>query len=357
MKNTRIVAAKEFLKKTDCTHLLISDSIDIEYLTGFRSSNAALLISKKQSLLITDFRYQAAAIQFCKLNPQWKYEIVKERMYDTIASFIPEGSILGFQSDHLTVDNFNDLKKSLCKVKTKSAAKAISALYLKKTSEEIKKMQKAAGIGDKALEKLLPHIKPGVTETELARKLEIYCMELGSERPSFETILLFGKRAALPHGKPGETILKKGDWILIDFGCTYKGFCSDITRTFICGKASDKQRKIYDTVKEAQNMACISARAGIGSRYLDSIARSFIQEAGYGDAFGHALGHGVGIRIHERPRISPQTDEVLMEDSVVTIEPGIYIEGFGGVRIEDSVVLHKESASVLTKFPKELIEL
>lgn len=357
MKNTRLEESKRLLTITGCSHLLISDTIDVEYISGFKSSNAAVIISKRKNVLLSDFRYKAAADLFCNLHPEWKFVQVKERFFDTIAKHVPDESVLGYQSDFVTVDNFTELKKSLKKVKLKSVSKGISSLSLVKNETELDLMRRAAEIGDSALKKLQSFIKPGVTEIEVARKLEIYCNELGSEKPSFDTIVLFGKRAALPHGKPQNITLKKGDWILIDFGCTVGGYCSDITRTFVCGKASGLQKKIYGIVYEAQGRARCAARAGISSKSLDSVARSYIQKEGYGKEFGHALGHGVGIRVHERPRVSPLVDEMLVENCVVTIEPGIYIAESGGVRIEDMMVLHKENGTELTNFPRELLEL
>jgi Xaa-Pro aminopeptidase len=357
MKNARLEDSKRLLTITGCSHLLISDTIDVEYISGFKSSNAAVIISKRKNILLSDFRYKAAADLFCSSNPEWKFVQVKERFFDTIAKHVPEGSVLGYQSDFVTVDNFTELKKSLKKVKLKSVSKGISSLSLVKNDIELDLMRRAAGIGDSALKKLQSFIKPGVTEIEVARKLEMYCNELGSEKPSFDTIVLFGKRAALPHGKPQSISLKKGDWILIDFGCTVGGYCSDMTRTFVCGKASELQKKIYGIVYEAQVKARCAARAAISSKSLDSVARSYIQKEGYGKEFGHALGHGVGIRVHERPRVSPLVDEMLVENCVVTIEPGIYITEVGGVRIEDMMVLHKENGTELTNFPRELLEL
>lgn len=357
MQNKRLEDSKRLLTITGCSHLLISDVVDVEYLSGFKSSNAAIIVSKKKNILLSDFRYQAAADLFCKSHPEWKFVLVRERFFATIAKFVPKGSVLGYQSDFVTVDNFTELKKSLKDVKLKSVSKGISGLSLTKNEEEVDLMRKAAAIGDRSLDKLLSFIKPGVTEIEVARKLEIYCNEFGSEKPSFDSIVLFGKRAALPHGKPQNVALKKGDWILIDFGCTFGGFCSDITRTFICNKASESQKKLYGVVYDAQAKARKEARAGISSKSLDNVARSCIQKAGYGKEFGHALGHGVGIRVHERPRVSPLVDEILVEGCVVTIEPGIYIAESGGVRIEDMMILHKEGASELTTFPRELLEL
>ncbi len=357
MEINRLSEAKLLLTKTGCSHFLISDLTDVEYVSGFRSSNAAVIISKRRALILSDFRYKEAADLFCKKNPEWKFILVKEKFFSTIAQYIPEGSTLGYQSDYLTVDNFNDLKRSLKKVNLKSVSKEISGLYLQKNQYELDCMSEAAAIGDKALKKLLSAIKPGITEIELTRKLERYCCDLGSEKQSFDTIMLFGKRSALPHGKPQDIELKKGDWILIDFGCTVNGFCSDMTRTFVYGKASPLHKEIYSIVKEAQELGRKAARAGMSSKELDAVARSFIEKKGYGKNFGHALGHGVGLRIHERPRVSPHVDEVLKENCVVTIEPGIYIADFGGVRIEDTVILKKDGAPVITNFTRDLIEL
>jgi Xaa-Pro aminopeptidase len=357
MQNKRISKAKDLLLKTGCSHFLISDVTDVEYISGFRSSNAAILMSKRRNLLLTDFRYKSAADLFCTQHPEWKFVLVKERFFSTISKYIPESSVLGFQSDYLTVDNFTELKKSLKKVKLQSVSKEISSLCLQKESHEIELMKRAANIGDKALTKLLSFIKPGVSEIEVARALEKYCSDFGSERPSFETIVLFGKRAALPHGKPQEVKLLKGDWILIDFGCTVGGFCSDITRTFVCNKASMRQREIYKIVMEAQALARKAAKANIKSSALDNVARSHIEKNGYGKEFGHALGHGVGLRVHERPRISHTVDELLQVDCIITIEPGIYISDFGGVRIEDMMWLGEGTASEITHFSRELIEI
>lgn len=357
MINERLDQAKKLFQSLHSSHLLLSDPADITYLSGFTSSNAALLLSKRRNLILTDFRYKTAVDLFCREHPEWKYTILRERMYDALDEFIPEGSVVAYQSDYLTVDNFNSLKRSLKKRKLVSAGSSISSLYIKKTAEELDKMTDAAAIGDKALEKLLDSVKPGITEIELARRLEIHCSELGSSKPSFDTIVLFGARAALPHGHPQNIPLKKGDWILIDFGCTVDGFCSDITRTFVFGKASARQREIYSIVKDAQTAGRHAARAGITTRELDTTARKIIEAHGYGPHFGHALGHGVGLRIHERPRVSSQTNDILIEQSVVTIEPGIYIDGFGGVRIEDMVVIDKKGATELTHFKRDLIEL
>lgn len=355
MNNPRLNAVKNLLDNSECSHILISDIIDVEYLTGFKSSNVVALVSKKKNLLISDFRYKTSADTFCAKNPEWKFTLERERLFSSLSRYIPEYSTVGIQSSSLTYDNYLEIKKTLLKVKYAKLSDEIADLFLSKKTSEIASMRKAAEIGDKALSALLPSLRPGITEFEVARKLEQLCLEYGSEKPSFDTIVLFGKRASMPHGKPANVKLRKGDWLLIDFGCTVNGFCSDMTRTFICGQANKKQIELYDIVRNAQESARSAAKAGMRSSELDFCARSQIKEHGYTEEFGHALGHGVGLRIHEKPRVSQFVESVLMENCVVTIEPGIYIPDFGGVRIEDMVVLKKNGSSVLTQFPRELM--
>ncbi len=357
MQNSRLESVKKLLKDKALTHLLITDLIDVEYLSGFRSSNALILISQHKNLLFSDFRYNEAAQSFCSKNPLWEFQMVKENLFNSICSFLPQESICGFQANDLTVEKFDELTASGKSVRFIKLSSEISELFLQKTPSEVASIGKAAKIGDIAFEKLIQKISEKTTEAALAKELECLCRELGSEKPSFETIVLFGSRAALPHGRPGSRRLEKGDFILIDFGCTVNGFCSDMTRTFVFGKASSKQRQIYDVVLNAQKGACSSARAGISSKELDNVARSSISAAGFGEAFGHALGHGVGLRIHEKPRISYLSDSLLKQNMVITIEPGIYIANFGGVRIEDMVLIKERKADILTSAPKELIEL
>ena len=357
MEHSRLHAVKALLQKKELSHILISDLIDIEYLTGFRSSNALLLVSNRNNLLFSDFRYKESAERFCSENPAWKFKLVKEQLYGSLCRHVIQGSRVGFQSDHLSVDTYNELRKNCKGSSFRSISPEISEIFVSKTPREIAAMKKAASIGDEAFQRLLGEIKAGMTEVQVARRLEALCSELGSQKQSFETIVLFGARAALPHGKPGKKKVTNGDWILVDFGCTYNGFCSDMTRTVVFGKAGTRQRSIYSIVKDAQEQARSAAKAGISAKALDAEARIIIEKAGYGKEFGHALGHGVGLRIHEKPRVSPHVSEAIPKNSVITIEPGIYIPRFGGVRIEDMIVLQKNGSGLLTHSSRELIEL
>jgi Xaa-Pro aminopeptidase len=249
------------------------------------------------------------------------------------------------------------LRKQTKYVRYSSVGEQLHKILYVKLPGEVTTMRRAASIGDKAFSLLLEDIQPGVTELHLAKRLEQYCSDLGSERPSFDTIVLFGDRSAHPHGRPGNTTLRKGAFVLVDFGCTVDGFASDMTRTVVCGKASEKQRDIYNVIYEAQAYARKNTRAGMTARAIDALARQYISNAGFTEEFGHALGHGVGRRIHEAPRISMHGLFPVPANTVFTIEPGIYIQGFGGIRIEDLVVMKEHRVDLLTHSKRELIEI
>jgi Xaa-Pro aminopeptidase len=357
MFDKRLKSVRECLHTNKCSYLLITEPADVEYISGFRSSNAAVLFSSREKILFSDFRYKSSAELFLGKNPEWKFVLAKESLYSSITEYFKPGDVVGFQSDTLSVDTFTRLKKTAKKVTFEPLSGTISGLFVSKSTKEIQCIRNAAVIADKSFNELLKIVKPEMTEIEAARKLELFCLQNGSEGPSFDTIVLSGSHSALPHGKPGNNKLGSGKFILIDFGCKYKGFCSDMTRTFVIGSASSQMKKMYTTVLDAQLLACENARAGIFTDHLDKIARDVIAEAGFGEHFGHALGHGVGLRIHEQPRVSPHTHVLLETGSVVTIEPGIYIPGSGGVRIEDMVVLSDKKTDIITSTPKELLIL
>ncbi|MDR2578448.1 MAG: aminopeptidase P family protein [Chitinispirillales bacterium] len=354
----RIKAVRALMSEQQCTHALVTDPVDVEYISGFRSSNATLLISAARLELFTDFRYKEAAQEFCQSNDRWKFTLIEESGFKFLKKKFRSGAAVGIQSDAVTIDRCQDLERVLPpSAEIVALSSDISDIAIQKFEKEIASMKAAANIADKALEALMPLIKKPVTELELARLLEGLCAENGSEKPAFDTIVLFGERSALPHGQPGDRELAAGDFVLIDFGCTVNGFRSDMTRTFVYGKASDEQRRIYNAVLRAQRCACMAARAGMTCVELDSTARSAIDESGYGNFFGHATGHGIGLRVHERPRVNKDVDTVLLENSVVTIEPGIYLPDTGGVRIEDMAVLQRNGAEIITQSPRKLLEL
>jgi len=249
------------------------------------------------------------------------------------------------------------MKENLC-VDTWVPLKGdVDALRQIKSEEELEYLEKAEAIGDLAFEKILTILKPGMTELEVAAELEYQMKKAGAENFSFSTIVASGLNSSMPHAIPGEKKLEEGDFVTMDFGCTYKGYCSDMTRTVVLGKASEKQKEIYNTVLKAQLAALDAIKAGVTGKSVDKVARDIITEAGYGECFGHGLGHSVGLFIHEEPRLSPAGETVLEENMIETVEPGIYVPGFGGVRIEDMVAVTKDGCKNFTHSPKELIEI
>ena len=226
-----------------------------------------------------------------------------------------------------------------------------------KDQQELEILAEAVAIGDKAFTHILGFLRPGLTERQVALELERHMQDLGATAASFETILASGPRSAMPHGVATERVLQKNEFVKMDYGCIYKGYCSDMTRTVVLGKADDKQREIYNIVLEAQLAAISGIKAGMTGKEADSLARDVITARGYGDNFGHGLGHGVGLAIHEHPRAGIASENVLAVNNVVTAEPGIYIPGWGGVRIEDMLVVEEGGCRNLTASPKELIEI
>ena len=357
MQQTRLTAARSICRKHRCTHLLVTAAGDIEYLSGFSASQAVLLIAPGRNVLFTDFRYQESARRFCSANRVWKFVPVKGYGFSFLAPFVSPGSAVAFQSDAVTVDELKKLKKAVPHARFAGVPREISALGIVKTKAEATAMKRAARIAEAAFAQFLRrHLRPGITEREAAVMLDCTCAALGSERCAFDTIVLFGERTSLPHGRPGNSRLKRGDLVLADFGCTVAGLCSDITRMAAWGGTpSQRQRELYAVVKRAQTASLRAARPGITATALDAAGRSIIRTAGYGHAFGHAIGHGVGRRVHELPRVSSKSKEVLQEGTVITLEPGIYLPGFGGVRIEDMVLLTRNGARLLTHSPEKLV--
>ena len=356
MHNSRLANIKKILGKRDFTHIILSDLVDVEYLCGFRSSNAYCVVSRRANLLASDFRYREAARAFCSAHREWKFLEIKESDFSFLGGLVGKNSVVGFQANVMTVDQLSRLRRACSQARFKKLPAAVGDVFAAKTPREIESMRKAAAIGDRAFADMVAYARPGITERQLASLCEERCRAYGSERPSFDTIVLFGARAALPHGVPSQATLAKGDWVLCDFGCTVDGFASDMTRTFVCGRASLAQKEIYQTVLHAQEAARRSVAAGARASDVDKCARDLISARGFGSLFGHATGHGVGLRIHERPRISSSDTSILQESTVITIEPGVYRPGFGGVRIEDMVVVREKGCEELTHSPRGLIE-
>ena len=346
----------ELPESIDC--VLITSNINRRYFTGMKSSDGTVIAFRDKAYLLIDFRY----IEKARAVVDSAEVIEQRKLYHQLAELLRSHSVknMAIESQTMTVSQLNVLKKFLKDIEiidTDVLSNAINVLRMVKDSYEISCIQKAQEIAEKAFEGILTFIKEGVTEREIAMEIERIMMLNGSEGVSFETIVLSGVNTSMPHGVPSDKKVQNGEFVLMDYGAVYNGYHSDMTRTVCVGEPTDEMRKIYNIVLDAQTSAINSAHAGMTGRELDWIARSIIDEAGYGEYFGHSLGHGVGMEIHEKPNASPSYKQILNENTVVTVEPGIYIAGKFGVRIEDFVILNKNGCINLTKCPKNIITL
>lgn len=340
---------------TDCG--IITSDVNRRYFTGMKSSAGTLLVFAEKVYFIIDFRYIEKAI---KLFENSEIEVVlQDELFNQINELLIRHNAknIAIESDWCSVAQLGDYRENLnAQVLDDSRfTDAINSLRMVKTNYEIEKIISAQRIAEKSFEHMLDYIKIGRTEKEIQFELDYYMLSHGAEALSFDTIALSGKNTSLPHGVPSDKKVEQGDFVLLDFGAVVDGYHSDMTRTVCVGEPTDEMRKIYDTVLKAQLTSLDAVKAGITGTDLDKTARDIIENAGYGDCFGHSLGHGVGIEIHELPNASPRYDKPILENSIVTIEPGIYIPDKFGVRIEDFVVVKSDGCFNMTKSPKNLI--
>lgn len=340
-------------KLHDNEAVLISGYPNIFYYSGFTSEDAYLLISHDCRYLITDSRYTIQAKEQAK---GFNVLDIKNGFRDVFSR--TQAKYIGFEENIMSVREYKGLRS---KMKSNQDLIEMQTLINEprkiKDNSEIKKIAEAEKIGDAAFAYVLKKIKAGITEREIALQLEFFMKQHGAAKLSFDTIAASGKRSAMPHGIATEKIIENGDFLTLDFGCVFEGYCSDMTRTVVVGQASSRQKEIYDIVLKAQKAAIAEIKEDTACSAVDAAARGIISDAGYGDNFGHGLGHSVGIEIHETPSFSPKSNEILKNGNVITVEPGIYIDGFGGVRIEDLIAVQDGTAINLTHSPKELIEL
>ena len=345
------------LKEKETDAIITSDGYNMRYVSGFAGATGYMYISRKRAVIITDSRYTIAAKEEA---PDFDVlEISVKRGYKTILSeLVKEDKVkkIGFENKSASYSEYK-MFFELGKIKLTELDDELSNLRRIKREDEIERIAKAEHIGDVAFSKILKYIKPGLTELQVAAMLEFYMKEEGAEGLSFDTIVASGINSSKPHAVPGRKVIEEGDLVTMDFGCIYEGYCSDMTRTVVMGKANDKQREIYDTVLQAQLLALKEIREGVACADVDKVARDYISSKGYGECFGHGLGHSVGLYIHESPSLSTASKDTLAVGMLETVEPGIYVEGFGGVRIEDLVVVTPDGYRNLTASPKELIEL
>ncbi len=321
------------------------------YYTGFTGTFATLVVSKSGEWLITDSRYTEQAAKQTGMSII-RYESNKN-FYEFLRDFIEEKrcGIIGVEKERLSVKIFEMIFKGFEVVEIDQISREQRMV---KSEEELEKIKKAIDIAQRAFLEMISFIKVGRTEREVAAYLEYEMKSLGAEGPSFDTIIASGYRSAMPHGVASDKEIEEGDLIVVDFGCVYDGYVSDITRVVSVGEPTDEMRKIHSIVLNAQREAMEKAKNGMRGDEIDGFARSYIERAGYGDKFGHGLGHGIGLEIHEAPRVSRLSRDFIREGMVFTIEPGIYLEGKFGVRIEDDVVMGKEGVKVLTSLDRDI---
>lgn len=347
----RITRIREHLQAQGVDVFLVSNPVNRRYLTGFTGSAGLVWISGTKQALLTDFRYLEQVKVEC---PDW--ELVRiENYIESLQNLVKEQNVqaIAYEKDVVTVKQLEEWQEKL-PVQFIGISGWVQELRMIKNQEEIDSIRKAAQIGDQAFAKLLPSIRPGITERELALELEFLMRKLGASGMSFNPIVASGPQSALPHARPGERILSVGDFVVFDFGCVVNGYCSDMTRTVVIGEPEEKHLLIYDLVLKAQLESLAAVGPGKTGAEIDAIARDIISEVGYGEYFGHGLGHSVGLEIHENPRLSKLDQTVLQPGMIVTVEPGVYLPGFGGVRIEDLVVVTEDGHEVLTSTFKEL---
>lgn len=356
MANARLARLRGTMAASGLEALLVTYSHNRKYLSGFTGSAGMLLLTANNSWLLTDFRYMTQAAEQAS-----GFELIEHasKPIDTVRELLASSGIdkLAFEQEHVTYADYALWKRQLGAIALQPASGLVEQIRLIKDEDELAIHQEAADLADRTFQFALGIIRPGITELEVALEMETFMRKGGASGPSFETIVASGERSALPHGVASERVIGKDEFVKLDFGAYYKGYCSDLTRTVVIGRASDRHREIYNIVLEAQLHALANLRPGMTGREADALARDIIEKHGYGDHFGHSLGHGIGLEIHELPRLSKVSDSILTPGMTVTVEPGIYIPGFGGVRIEDDVVITDTGIKILTSSPKELVEL
>ena len=335
---------------------LLTSKVAIRYYTGFTSDECAVLLTDRGCYLTTDFRYtiqaraQCGAVEVIEANTaRAQHDVIRALLLDQGAKSC------GYEQEALSVARYESYADF--PVRWKAFGDEISSLRRIKSAEEIECLRRAQTIADSAFQQLLQKLHVGMTERAAVAELNYLCGQLGSEEPAFDPIAAGGENGAMCHAVPGERAFADGDLAVFDFGCTVNGYRSDMTRTVGFGNVSDELRRVYDIVLEAQLRALDGVRAGVTGKSVDAIARDYIAARGYGDCFGHGLGHGFGLEIHEPPRASVTSDDVLVAGNTITVEPGIYLPGKGGVRIEDCVVVTPDGCTNLVSTAKDLLIL
>jgi Xaa-Pro aminopeptidase len=354
MEQARLTRLRQLMRERKLEALLVTNSYNRRYMSGFTGSSGALVITADKAVLLTDFRYRSQAPQQAV-----HYQIVehKPKLIESVQELLNDWNIqeLAFEQQDVPYGAYAAYAAFLSGIQLVPTSNLIEELRMVKDDDELAVMQEAAELADRTFEHMLGFLKPGLKESEVALELEFFMRHHGATSTSFETIVASGERSALPHGKASERVLQNNEFVKMDFGAYYKGYCSDITRTVVLGQPTPKHREIYDIVLEAQLQTLEGIKPGMSGAEGDALARDVIKRYGYGDFFGHGTGHGLGMEIHEAPRLSLQGDVVLKPGMTVTVEPGIYLPDFGGVRIEDDIVITETGMRRLTQSSKDFI--
>lgn len=357
MYENRIAKLREKMGAENIDAVFLAGDHNRNYLSGFTGNESYSLITMDKAFFITDSRFTEQASQQVD-----GYELIETGRNKTLAEMLSDLAIensiknLGFEEDVLTFKAYSEYRERL-KCGFVPMKGMVERIRMIKDAAELDIMRKAAAIADEAFGHMLGFIQPGMTEREIGIELEMHMKKNGAASLSFPSIVASGTRSSLPHGEATEKRVAVGEFLTLDYGCVYKEYCSDMTRTIVLGKPSEKMVEIYNVVLEAQLLAAKSFREGAVAVDVDRIARDYIAKAGYGENFGHSLGHGVGRQVHEAPTIGYRNSTVLKAGMVVTNEPGIYLPGFGGVRIEDILVITEDGSEVMSKSTKELISI
>ena len=352
----RVEKLRAAMKEENLAAFLVTSPYNLRYLTNFTGSAGVAVITLSKAYFITDFRYTEQAAAQAK-----GFEIIKHQgsIFAEVAAICQreELATLAFEENHMTFAEYDGLEDVVVDSGLVPVSGMIETLREVKDEQELVLIQKACEIADQGFAYIIERIKPGMSEIEVANQLDFYMRSLGATSVSFDTIVASGVRSAMPHGVASPKIIEQGDMITLDFGCYYEGYVSDMTRTFAIGDPGEKLREIHQIVLDAQLKVNAVAKPGMTGIELDAVARDYIASHGYGEAFGHSTGHGIGLEVHEGPNVSFRSEKAFVPGNVITNEPGIYLPGIGGVRIEDDLLITETGNKVLTHSPKELIIL
>ena len=352
----RIEKIRAHLARDSLDAILVTNRENRSYLTGFTGSDGELLITSKKVFLFVDSRYrlqaekEVAGLAVLCLTSDFINSFIRVSKEEKIKK-------LGFESNEITIQRYQKLEQSLSGVTLISTTDLIEDLRSIKDSEEIELIKQAQSITDRAFNHIIGYIRESLSEKEIAWELESWIRLNGAEAVPFVPIVASGMNAAEPHHHSSDRRVKKGEMVILDFGAVVGGYSTDMTRTVFLGKPTARQRKIYETVLSSQNRVLKKLRAGIATREIDGIARAVIENEGFGEFFQHNLGHGVGLSVHEKPTLGPSSDDFFAEGMLCTIEPGIYLPGWGGARLENLLLLKKDGAELLTRSPQEIEEM